>query len=312
MARPLRIEFPGAVYHVTARGNRREPIFTDDEDRAALLRILGSGLQRYDAQVLAFCLMGNHYHLVLRTQRANLSQLMRHVNGVYTQAVNRRHAKLGHVFQGRFKAILVDRDAYLMQVCRYVDLNPVRAQLVNDAVDWPWSSCRMHLGIEARPAWLDSRVLLAQLLGRDISATADEQAARQTYAQWLRAGRDTPLWPLALRQQIYLGDADFVERMQAWAASAPGAAQQDDGQEQATSQPAGISAAAGTVPRAQTRPPQTLQQWLEASPSRAQGLRNAHVEGGHSLTAMARELGLSVSWVSRLVSSAAAQARNKT
>ena len=110
MARPLRIEFPGAIYHVTSRGDRREPIFVDDEDRRAMLMVWAQGMQRFDAQVLAYCLMGNHYHLVLHTRQANLSMLMRHLNGVYTQAYNRRHGKGGHVFQGRFKAILVDRD----------------------------------------------------------------------------------------------------------------------------------------------------------------------------------------------------------
>src|SRR4051812_43552270 len=116
MARPLRIEFPGAVYHVTSRGDRREPIFIDDEDRQALLGIVAQALSRFDVQALSYCLMNNHYHFVLHTRQANLSLLMRHINGVYTQSFNRRHDKVGHLFQGRFKAILVDRDAYLLEV----------------------------------------------------------------------------------------------------------------------------------------------------------------------------------------------------
>ena len=107
MSRPLRIEFPGAVYHVTSRGDRREPIYRDDDDRAAQLAVIADAADRFDAQVLAYCLMGNHFHLVLHTRQANLSRLMRHVNGVYTQAYNRRHGVVGHLFQGRFKAILV-------------------------------------------------------------------------------------------------------------------------------------------------------------------------------------------------------------
>ena len=130
-----RIEFPGAVYHVTSRGDRREPIFVDDTDRAGLLNVLAQGMQRFDAQVLAYCLMGNHYHFVLHTRQANLSLLMRHLNGVYTQAFNRRHGKVVHLFQGRFKAILVDRDAYLLEVCRYVELNPVSARMVTGPGD---------------------------------------------------------------------------------------------------------------------------------------------------------------------------------
>ena len=117
MARPLRIEFAGAVYHVASRGDRREAIFTDDDDRHGLLEVVAQALSRFDAQALAYCLMGNHYHFVLHTRQANLSLLMRHINGVYThQAFNRRHDKVGHLFQGRFKAIMVDRDAYLLEV----------------------------------------------------------------------------------------------------------------------------------------------------------------------------------------------------
>jgi putative transposase len=116
---PLRghLEFPGAVYHVTSRGDRREPIYRDDEDRR---------------QHLAHCLMGNHYHLALQTHQPNLSRLMRHLNGVYTQLFNRRHGLVGDLFQGRFKAILVDTDSYLLTLCRYVERNPVAAGLVDD------------------------------------------------------------------------------------------------------------------------------------------------------------------------------------
>ena len=130
MSRPLRIEFPGALYHVTSRGDRREDIFVDDNDRARLLAVVAQGLARFDAQLLAYCLMSNHYHFVLHTRQANLSALMRHINGVYSQAFNRRHGKVGPLFQGRFTAILVDREAYMLEVCRYVELNPVRAGLM--------------------------------------------------------------------------------------------------------------------------------------------------------------------------------------
>lgn len=118
MSRSLRIQFPGAVYHVTSRGDRRESIFADELDRVTLLAVVEQGLQRFDAQMLAFCLMGNHYHFVVHTRSASLSLLMRHINGVYSQRFNRRHGVVGHVLQGRFKAILVDRDAYLLALCR--------------------------------------------------------------------------------------------------------------------------------------------------------------------------------------------------
>jgi putative transposase len=147
MSRPLRIQFPGALYHVTSRGDRREPIFVDDTDRAALLNVIAQAAQRFDFSALAYCLMGNHYHFVFHTGQANLSRSMRHINGVFTQTFNRRHGKVGHLFQGRFKSILVDRDSYLMEVCRYVELNPVRAGMVDHAQDWPWSSYRAHAGL---------------------------------------------------------------------------------------------------------------------------------------------------------------------
>ena len=135
MSRPLRIEFPGAVYHPTSRGDRREPIFVDNDDRQALLSIVAHALDRFDAVALAYCLMGNHFHFVLHTRAANLSRLMRHINGVYTQACNRRHGLVGHLFQGRFKAVLVHTESHLLEVCRYVDLNPVRVRMVREPGD---------------------------------------------------------------------------------------------------------------------------------------------------------------------------------
>jgi REP element-mobilizing transposase RayT len=286
MARPLRIEFPDALYHVTSRGDRREAIFTDDSDRAQFLTLLGETCERFDAAVLAWCLMGNHYHLVLNTRAANLSQLMRHLNGVYTQRFNRRHGKVGHVFQGRFKAILVDRDAYLLAVCRYVDLNPVRAGLVAAPQDWAWSSCRALTGRAQAPPWLDTRLLHALLVPEQGPGGDPLRLAQQRYAEALRAGRDATLWPGALRQQVYLGSEDFVQRMQARAtAPAP-------------------SLAEAQVPRRQRAAPVTLQQWLDTAPSREQALLWAHQRGGMTLTAMAAEIGLSLGRVSQLVAKA--------
>jgi len=273
MARPLRIEFEGAVYHVTSRGDRREPIFEDDEDRLALLRVIAAGLDRFDASLLAWCLMGNHYHLVLRTRRANLSRVMRHVNGVYTQAYNRRHGKVGHLFQGRFKAILVDEEAYLLQVCRYVDLNPVRAGLVPDPADWPWSSYRALAGLEDGPAWLERETLYGSLGARTPAAGA----AR--YAAFVHGGRDDRLWEHALRGQIYLGGEAFAARMQAALGAEPRA----------------------DVPRVQRHPQRlALERYFAEPARRAAAIARACREGGYTLTEVARHLGLSVSRVSRL------------
>lgn len=182
MTRPLRIEFPGALYHVTSRGDRREDIFVDDMDRAGLLVVVAQGLARLDGCMLAYCLMSTHYHFVLQTRQGNLSALMRHINGNYTQAFNRRHGKVGHLFQGRFKAILVDEDNYLLEVCRYVELNPVRAAMVAGPSDWPWSSYRAHVGQTEVPQWLASMTLWGYLLGHDPQTTTDCTRAQQAYA----------------------------------------------------------------------------------------------------------------------------------
>ena len=130
MARALRIEYPDAVYHITSRGNARNEIFADDQDRDNFLTVLGVVVKRYNWLCHAYCLMDNHYHLMIETPDANLSRGMRQLNGVYTQKYNWRHSKTGHIFQGRYKSILVEKENYLLELCRYVVLNPVRANMV--------------------------------------------------------------------------------------------------------------------------------------------------------------------------------------
>ena len=286
MSRPLRIEFPGAVYHVTARGDRREPIYRDDNDRLAQLAIIGVASDRFDAELLAYCLMGNHYHLVLHTRQANLSRLMRHVNGVYTQAFNRRHGLVGHLFQGRFKAILVDRDNYLMSLCRYVELNPVAAKLVVAAQDWRWSSYRAHVGLEPAPPWLDCDGLHGYLLGRAVSNDGDRRQAARGYTAWVAQAdaEEASIWQEGLRQQVFLGDEAFVARMHALA----------------TEERRGCI----EVPKTQRKQSRPLQAWLDEHGDRGQALSAAFREGGITMSAMGRELGLSVSQVSRLIARA--------
>jgi putative transposase len=285
MARPLRIEFPGAVYHVTSRGDRREPIYADDDDRHQHLAVIEQAMSRFDAQVLAYCLMGNHYHLVLHTRQANLSRLMRHVNGVYTQGFNRRHGLAGHLFQGRFKAVLVDRNAYLLALCRYVERNPVAAGLVASAAEWPWSSCRAHVGHAVTPTWLDSDGLHGYLLGREVSSAADRQRASARYAALVEEAAGASIWATGLRQQVFLGDEAFVARMQAMAEPARTRSKE--------------------VPRAQRALPRSLRDCLGQMPDRALGMRAAYM-GGMTMTEIASQLGLSVSRVSRLIGQAEA------
>jgi putative transposase len=207
MARPLRIEFAGALYHVTSRGNERRAIFFSDDDRSAFLGVLGDVVGRFDWLCHAYCLMGNHYHLLLETREANLSKGMRQLNGVYTQRVNRTHQRVGHLFQGRFKGILVQKETYLLELARYIVLNPVRAGMVADPAAWVWSSYRATAGLEAKPPYLTTDWLLAAFGQTTRAATAG-------YVRFVDAGigRESP-WD-ALKGQIYLGSEDFVEAMQ--------------------------------------------------------------------------------------------------
>jgi REP element-mobilizing transposase RayT len=162
MSRPLRIEFPGALYHVTSRGNAQAAIYADNTDRQTFLDPLTQVVQRYHWRCHAYCLMDNHYHLVIETPQGNLSQGARQLNGISTQRYNRRHHRVGHLFQGRYKAILVERDAYLLELCRYVVLNPVRAGMVRSAQEYDWSSYRATAGLGAAPELLCTDWLLAQ------------------------------------------------------------------------------------------------------------------------------------------------------
>lgn len=253
----------------------------DDVDRTALLDVLGAGLERFDACALAWCLMGNHYHFVIQTRLANLSLLMRHVNGVFTQRFNQRHRKVGHLFQGRFKAVLVDRDSYLLEVCRYVELNPVRAGMVAHASDWPWSSYAALAAQAPCPPWLDRAAVWGYLLGQEVSTDEQARRAGQAYANLVAAGRNVALWPDHLRQQMYLGDEAFVFRMQALAS------------DRAVSDK--------EIPKAQRASPRTLQDWLATMPNRDEAIAAAHRYSHMSLSDIARSLDLSVSRVSRIV-----------
>ena len=209
MSRPIRIEFPNALYHVTARGDRREDIFEDDADRQMFLSTLEQVITQFNWLCHAWCLMDNHYHLMIQTPDGNLSKGMRQLNGVYTQASNRRHRRVGHLFQGRFKAILVDSDAYLLELTRYVVLNPVRAGMVKKPDNWLWSSYRASVGLDPAAPWLEVDGLLAQFGKR-------RSLAQQRYAQFVAEGinADSP-WS-DLKGQVFLGDDQFVERMQAY------------------------------------------------------------------------------------------------
>jgi putative transposase len=151
MARPLRIVYPGAYYHVMSRGNEQKEIFKSQRDREKFLEYLASANERYGAIIQAYCLMSNHYHLLLETPEGNLPQIMRHINGAYTTYFNVKRKRSGHLFQGRYKAILVDADSYAAELSRYIHLNPIRVGLAERSEDYPWSSYRSYIGQSPPP-----------------------------------------------------------------------------------------------------------------------------------------------------------------
>lgn len=208
MARPLRIEFAGAVYHVTSRGNGRQKIFFDEQDNRKFLELFGKTLERFNWICHAYCLMVNHYHLMIETPDANLSKGMHHLNATFCQAHHKRHDTVGHLFQGRFKAIVVDRESYLLELARYVVLNPVRAGLVARPEDWSWSSYRATAGL---PVSEESEFLTTSwLLGQ---FGPDETTARRRYLDFVSSGigLDSP-WP-QLQSQLFLGKETFIDKI---------------------------------------------------------------------------------------------------
>jgi len=207
MARPLRIEYPGAVYHITTRGNADQTIFLDDQDRRMFLETYAEVSARTQWRCHAYCLLDDHYHLVIETPKPNLSKGMRQLNGVYTQRFNQRHDRGGHLFQGRYKAVLVERSRYMQDVCRHVVRNPVHVGLVRKPSAWKWSSYRTTAGIEESPDWLDTEGLLSQF-GRQ------RKRAQQAYEKFVQHEEEEYLWD-NLRHQIYLGTDGFIKRMQA-------------------------------------------------------------------------------------------------
>jgi REP element-mobilizing transposase RayT len=206
MARPLRIEYPGAVYHVTSRGNARNRIFSDDQDRETFLSVLGTVVKRYNWLCHAYCLMPNHYHCMIETPEGNLSLGMRQLNGIYTQRYNRRHNKTGHIFQGRFKAILVQKENYLLELCRYVVLNPVRARLIEKPEAWRWSSYGATAGLRKKPHFLTADWILS-LFDRKTAL------AQKRYRAFVREGMHSPSPWDELRGQVLLGEEGFAERI---------------------------------------------------------------------------------------------------
>jgi len=207
MARPLRIQYPGAVYHVTSRGNERKALFRDGQDRESFLHTLDHVINRYHWLCHAYCLMNNHYHLLVETPDGNLSKGMRQLNGVYTQVFNRRHRRAGHLFQGRYKAILVQKDSHLLEVSRYVVLNPVRAGTVERPEQWKWSSYLATVRKAKRHPCLTTDWIIQQF-------SSKRGPGERGYRKFVREGISMEsIWE-KVRAQSILGREDFVERIE--------------------------------------------------------------------------------------------------
>ncbi len=205
VARPLRIEYPGAVYHVTSRGNERKTVFKSDQDRVNFLNTLQHVNKRYNWICHAYCLMDNHYHLLIETPDGNLAIGMRQLNGVYTQLFNKLYGRSGHLFQGRYKAILIQKDSHLLEVCRYVVLNPVRAKMAEKPEAWKWSSYRATAGREAGHACLTKEWVLGQFGGK-------LAGAEKEYRLFVGWGIGKSIWH-EVRGQAILGEDGFADKM---------------------------------------------------------------------------------------------------
>ncbi len=210
MARPLRIFYPHAFYHVTCRGNERRDIYRDDQDRSVFVEKLKISLDIYGVRVHAYVLMRNHFHFIVETPKANLSEFMRHFNIAYTGAYNRRHGRVGHLYQGRFKAIVVDKDSYLLELSRYVHLNPVRINPMRQKgfrerlrylKRYGWSSLRGYLSGGRKEDWIAYEEVLGYVGG-----------SRKRYGEFIEEGLQTGyLTPWEeLRGQVVLGKESFL------------------------------------------------------------------------------------------------------
>ena len=203
MARPLRLEFAGALYHITSRGDRREDIYRDDEDRQQWLEVLGQVCERFNWVIHGYCQMSNHYHLLAETVDGNLSRGMRQLNGVYTQKFNRRYRESGHLFQGRYKSMLVQKEGYLLELTRYLVLNPVRAGMVRQPEDWTWSSYKAMIGVEEEKRWLDVDWTLSQF-GQNRTQSIP------IYRQYVMDGKGLADPKKQVKHQMFLGNDEFV------------------------------------------------------------------------------------------------------
>jgi REP element-mobilizing transposase RayT len=205
MGRAWRIEYEGALYHILSRGNEQKDIFYDDQDRLLFLKTIGEMYERFEIDVFAYMLMGNHYHLLLKTNRANLSKSMQWLGLTYTRRFNLRHFRSGHLFQGRFKSIIVQNDAYLMRLSCYIHRNPLRSGIVERLADYRWSSYKAYAYGDKSPEWLITEPIFSQFRGKDKHKAYREKV--QSYAK-----EEKKLWE-DLRHGMIIGSKKFVDKI---------------------------------------------------------------------------------------------------
>ena len=276
MSRPLRIEYAEALYHITSRGNARENIYLTDDDRLNFLKILKQVCETYNWICHAYCLMDNHYHLLIETPEGNLSRGMRQLNGVYTQTFNSSNNRVGHVFQGRFKGILVEKQSYLLELCRYIVLNPVRAKMVRDVKKWAWSSYRETAGlIEVKDPIVSIEWLLSNFAKR-------KKVAQYKYIKFVSEGKNIPQIWNDLKQQIFLGNESFVK----------------DLLESKMELDKDIS----EIPSSQKRPQaKSLQYYEKTTQSRNEAILKAWESGGYTQKAIADNYKIHYSYVNKII-----------
>jgi len=282
MARPLRIEYEGAVYHITSRGNACADIYLSDADREMFLATLAHVVDRFGWLCHAYCLMTDHFHLMIETPQANLSRGMRQLNGVYTQRFNFKHQRVGHVFQGRFKSIIVDKESYLLELSRYIVRNPVAANMVNDPGDWHWSSYAATAGIVAPPDFLEVDWLLSQF-------GSNRQHARNAYRKFIHHADTNSPWH-ALNGPDILGDDHFRDQLQGDVAHIP----------------------VGMSRRKCVLRHLPLAELAQSNMPRSDWMREAYRQHGYTMQEIAEFASLHHSTVSRLIKKGDENARNKS
>jgi REP element-mobilizing transposase RayT len=274
MTRPLRIQFPGALYHITARGNAKGNIFLNKDDFNDFLTILCKVTKRYHLLIHSYCLMHNHYHLLLETPEGNLSQGIRQLNGTYTQYFNKKYQRVGHLLQGRFKSILVEKENYLLELSRYIALNPLRANLVEDPKDWPYSSYPQAIGIAKKIPCLFPDWILSQF-------GPDKKSAIISYQEFVLSGinKESPF--KQVKGQIFLGSENFLAKMEQFM----------EQKEQLTE-----------IPRQQlyaTRP--SLEELFQTKNERERKMYQVNQKYGYTLKEIGQYLGLHYTTISKII-----------